>query len=262
VGIDFIDPRLRSPRQVESLLGFSLTGWLMEKEQAGDAFQREQMLRFANRIVQDKLANQSRIFAFTSVKSQGGTTTIVLEVACALRSLGIRALAFEANAYHGDLRYSRRNARGLTAVLNGSRHFHSEVVPGDGKLPDRIPVGEIARGTSLPDIKNLQDLLHQAVEDYDVVLVDAPPILVSVDAEIVAGLADVAVLVIEADSVTKEELRRAAKSLERLSVRAISSLLNRVRCDESTGLAAIALNEFLTGAAAPVPRLLSPWLWR
>ena len=262
VGIDVIDPRLRSPSQVESLLGFPLTGWLMEKQQAGDAFQREQMLRFANRIAQDKQTNQSRIFAFTSVKSHGGTSSIVLETASALRTLGVRALALEANAYHNDDRYSRLHSCGLAAVLNGNRHLHAEIVFSDGELPDRIPVGEIAAGASLPDVKNLEGLLHQAIVDYDVLLIDAPPILVSVDAEIIAGLSDVTVLVIEAESVTKEELRRAAKSLERLRVRAISSLFNRVRSDEATGLAAIALNEFLTGSAAPGPRLLSPWLWR
>jgi polysaccharide biosynthesis transport protein len=262
VGIDFIDPRLRSPSQVEALLGFPLTGWLMEKQEAGEAFEREQLLRFANRIAQDRQTNQSRIFAFTSVKSQGGTSTIVLEVAAALHSLGIRALALEANAYRQDPRYSWQSSRGLTAALNGSRAFHAEVIPGDGNLPDRIPAGEITEGTSLPDIRNLEHLLHQTTASYDLILVDAPPILVSVDAEIIAGLADVAVLVIEAESVTKEELRRAAKGLERLNVRAICSLFNRVRSDEATGLASVALNEFLTGSAAPAPRLLSPWLWR
>ena len=117
-------------------------------------------------------------------------------------------------------------------------------------------------GTNLPETQNLSRLLRQATETYDIVVVDAPPILVSVDAEIIAGTADVVVLVIEAGAVTKEELRRAAKILERLNVRAISALLNKVRLDEPTGLAAVALAEFRTGSAPPVPRLLSPWLWR
>jgi polysaccharide biosynthesis transport protein len=104
--------------------------------------------------------------------------------------------------------------------------------------------------------------LLDAAADYDVVLVDAPPILVSVDAEIIACQADVVVLVIEAESVTREELRRAVKSLERLKVRAFSALLNRVRLNENSGFATVALQEFLTGAGAPASRLLTPWLWK
>ena len=260
--IDFLDPRLRTPNQVEGLLGFPVTAWLMEEEDAGSAFEREQILRFANRIAQDRQVNQSRIFVFTSVKSRGGASTIVLRTAHALSSLGISALAVEANGYSTDPRYSKPQSRGLTAVLNGERPLHSEVILGDTELPDRIPTGEVAERTGLPGIKNLEDHLHRSIEGYDVVLVDTPPILVSADAEIIACLADVVVLVIEAESVTKEELRRAAKNLERLKVRAISALLNRVRRDEPSGLASVAVQEFLTGSGAPTRRLLSPWLWK
>jgi Mrp family chromosome partitioning ATPase len=262
VGIDFVDPRLRSPNQVEGLLGFPVTAWLMEKEEAGPAFEREQILRFANRILQDRQTNRSRIFAFTSVKSRGGTSTVVLETARALESLGVSALAFEANGYRSDPRYSASNSRGVAAVLNGNGHFHSEIVSGDGTLPDRIPVGELADGTNLPEIRNLEDQLRRAAEGYDAVLVDAPPILVSVDAEIIACQADVVVLIIEAESVTKEELRRAAKTLERLRVRAISTLFNRVRRNEPSGLAAVAVQEFLTGSRTTASRLFTPWLWK
>jgi succinoglycan biosynthesis transport protein ExoP len=262
MAIDFLDPRLRSPNQVESLLEFPLTAWLMEKEDAGPAFEREQILRFANRIVHDKQANRSRIFAFTSVKSRGGTSTIVLETARALRSLGMAALAVEANSYSSDPRYFKPGARGLAAVLAGTGSFYSEIIAGDEELPDRIPVGEITAVTSLPGIKTLDDLLNHVADHYDVILIDAPPILVSVDAEMITRLADAVVLVIEAESVNKAELRRAARSLERLQVRAISTLFNRVRRNEASGLAATAAQEFLTGSAAPPSRLLSPWLWR
>jgi polysaccharide biosynthesis transport protein len=262
VGIDFLDPRLRSPLQVENLLGFPIIAWLMEREDAGAPFEREQILRFANRIVQDKQTNRTRIFAVTSVKSGGGGSTIVLQTARALSSLGVSALALEANGHHGDSRYVQPLSRGLASVLNGDRGLHSEVLPGDAEFPDRIPVGEGAEKAGLPEIKNLELILHQALEAYDIVLIDAPPILVSVDAEIIACLADVVILVIEAESVTKEELRRAAKGLERLKVRAISAVLNRVRRDEPSGFAAVAVREFSSDSSSPSPRLFTPWLWR
>jgi Mrp family chromosome partitioning ATPase/capsular polysaccharide biosynthesis protein len=278
-GIDFLDPRLHAPAQAEGILGLPLVAWLMEKPEAGPGFEREQILRLANRLNQDRQNHGSRIFAFTSVKAAGGSSTIVLETARSLTRLGVPAIAVEANAYHSDPRYASANSRGpasrgLAAILTGSGQLHQEVVPGDEDRPDRVPVGEVggaAKGAAnepgngagnLPETQNLAPVLRQAAETYSVVLVDAPPILASVDAEILACAADVVILVIEAGSVTKGELRRAAKILERLNIRAISALLNRVRRDEPTGLATVALEEFRTGSAPPSPRLLSPWLWR
>jgi len=273
VGIDILDPRLHSLSQVEGLLGFPPILWLMNAEEAGPAFEREQILRLASRLSQDRQTHHSQIFAFTSVKSCGGTSTIVMKAARALTSLGVPALAVEANAYRNDQRYARLtydgpNSRGTTlhglaAVLTRSRSLHQEVIPGDEQMPDRIPVGGGASGeTNLPETQNLGLVLRQAAETYDVVVVDTPPILASVDAEIVACSADVVVLVIEAGSVTKEELKRAAKILERLNVRAISALVNKVSRDEPTGLAKIALQEFLTGSAPKASTLISPWLWK
>ena len=262
VAIDFLDPRLRSPNQVEALLGFPLTAWLMEKSDAGAAFEREQILRLASRIVQEMQSNHSRIFAFTSVKSHGGSSTVVLETARALDSLGVTTLAVEENTHRSDPRYLKPNSRGLAAVLAGNRLLRLDVVPGDDDLPDRVPAGEGRSGTNLPNIKELKESLRHAAHDYDLVFVDAPPVLASVDAEMIARSADVVVLVIEADSVTKDELRRAAKTLERLDIRAISAVFNRVRRDEPSGVAATSVDEFMTGATTKTKHRFSPWLWR
>ncbi len=262
VVLDLLDPRLHSPSQVEGVLGFPPVLWVMDSGEAGPDFEREQILRLANRINQDRKSYQSRVFTFTSVKSWGGTSTLVIKTARALTSLGVPAIAIEANAYRSDPRYASPQSRGLTAVLAGSRDLHQEVISGDEEMPDRIPVGEKGNEKNLPDPQNLGLVLRQAAEIYDVVVVDTPPVLASVDTEIVASVADVVVLVVEAGSVTKDELRRGAKILERLNVRAISALLNKVRRDEPTGVAAVALDEYRTGAAPTGPPLLSPWLWR
>ena len=265
VGIDFFDPRLHSPRQVESVLGFPPVLWLMDAAEAGPAFEKEQILRLASRIAQDKRSHHSRIFVLTSVKARGGTSSIVLKTARALTSLGLPALAVEANAYRVDPRYTQTGALGLgglSAVLTGNRHLHQEVVPGDGNLPDRIAAGEIGDSANLPEAQTLVQVLRQAAETYDIVLVDAPPALVSVDAEIVASSADVIILIVEAGAVTKEELRRAAKILERLKVPAFSALLNKVRRDEHTGIAEKSLNEFLPRSAVATPGLPGRWIWK
>ncbi len=258
VAVDMIDPRLHSTLAMEKLLGFPAFAWLMEKKDAGPDFAREQILRLATRIGQEQQTNNSRIFAFTSVKAKGGTSSIVIETAHALSQLGMNALAVEANAYRADPRYRKPGSRGLTVVLTGNQSIHSEVVGADDELPERIPVGDVQSEKNLPDIQNLIDVLRQAAVAYSVILVDLPPILVSVDAEYITRSADVAVLVVEAGSVTKEELRRAARTLERLQVPAVSVIMNRVKGPAAEA----ALQEFTTGSGPKASKWSSPWLWK
>jgi succinoglycan biosynthesis transport protein ExoP len=52
--------------------------------------------------------------------------------------------------------------------------------------------------------------------EYDIVLIDAAPILLSAETEYLARMADVTVLVIEAGKTKKAWLTRAARLLERL----------------------------------------------
>jgi Mrp family chromosome partitioning ATPase len=261
LAVDLADPRVHSPRQVEATLGFGPISWLMEKRDAGTDFSREQTLRLANRLSQERQNNGSRIFAFTSVKAKGGTSTIVTETAQALARLGMPSLAVEANAYRADPRYRKPGARGLAVLLTGHHPLEEVIVPGDDDMPARIPVGEIGTERNLPDIQRLVEILRDAAAAYEVVLIDLPPILVSVDAEYIARAADVAVLVIEAESVTRAELRRAALSLERLRVSAVSAVLNRVRGAAAGGFARTALREFQTGSTPTGSKWLRPWLW-
>ncbi len=261
VAVDAFDPRIHSPSDVEKVLGFPPMVWLMEKGLANAAFRRDQVLRLANRIYQDQQSKKSQVFAFTAVKAGSGTTTIVVETARALSSLGVPALAVEANAYRTDPRYRTPDSRGLAVVLTGSRSLQSEVAPADEEMPDRIPVGDVSDEKNLPEIHKLIAILRQAASAYPVILLDVPPILVSVDAEYLARVADVAVLVVEAEAVTKEELRRAAKSLERAKAGAVAAILNRVRRNEANGFGRIALREFETGSARPRRRWFLRWLW-
>jgi succinoglycan biosynthesis transport protein ExoP len=271
VGVDVLDPRLQSPADVERVLGFAPIAWLMDKRDAGPEFAREQVLRLANRIAQEQQANNTRIFAFTSVKAGGGVSTIVMETAAALGRLGVPALAVEANAYRADPRYRNPNSRGLTVVLRGNNELDhaivpGKLVPGQGDMPDYIPVGDLSNEKNLPDIQNLIRILRDSAESYRAILIDLPPILASVDAEFIARSADLAVLVIEAEGVNKQELRRAAASLERLRVPAVSAILNRVRADTKDGTAESALKEFRLGAAPRrsvwLRQWLRRWLWR
>ena len=262
IGVDTLDPRVHSLRDVERTIGFSPLGWLLDKEEAGPQFAREQVFRLANRLSQDQQGNRSRVFAFTSVKARGGVSSIVSDTARALTRLGVSTLVVEANAYRADPRYRSPDFRGLTILLQSKQSIEDAIVYGGADMPDVIPVGDVQNEQSLPDLQNLLEILRQAAENYQMVLVDIPPILVSADAEFIAHGSDVVVLVIEAESVSKNELQRAGKSLEMLRAPAVSAILNRVQGAAANGFGKRALEEFRTGTTKESSPWLSPWLWK
>ena len=260
--VDFMDPRLQTPRSVETILGFAPIGWLLRKEEAGPDFAYEQVLRLASRILQDHQNNGTRIFAFTSVKARGGTSSIVMQTAAAVVRLGVPALAVEANAYRADPRYRNNNSRGLTFVLRGNEDLEAGVVRGEGEMPDYIPLGDVEEQKNLPDIQRLIDILRASAEAYSVVFIDLPPILASVDAEFIARGADVVVLVVEADTVTKDELKQAAACLERIRVAAVSAVMNKVSIDAGDGFAREARSQFVSGAISPSNGWFARHFWK
>jgi polysaccharide biosynthesis transport protein len=262
VAIDLLDPRVLSPGDAGRVLGFPLMGWVPERTDTGDAFWREQILRLAHRIDQDRTTNGSRVWCFTAAQSGSGTTTMVTAVGKALAELGVPALTVEANAWRSDPRYrSDSRARGLSVVLHGNSHLADNIEPAIHDLPDRLPVGDLDGSGHLPDVHRLIEVLREAGSVYSAVLVDLPPILASVDAEYLSGRADVVVLVLEAVHLQRGELGRAMQALERNRPRAVAGILNRVRLEQGGPGVRRALDEFERGAAAPAPRWRSPWTW-
>jgi uncharacterized protein involved in exopolysaccharide biosynthesis/Mrp family chromosome partitioning ATPase len=261
IGIDSFDPRIHWPGDVHRALGFPVLGWLLEKKDAGEDFGREQILRLAERLSHEHQLNGTKLFAFTAVQAGNGTTTIVRDVAGAMSRLGMPALAVEANAYRADAQYRNPKSRGLSVLLKGSSSLGLEVVPGGGEVCDSLPVGDVDHLGHLPDLHKLVSVLREAAELYPIVLVDLPPLAVSVDAEFVARSADLVVLIVEAEAVNKRRLLETARMLERVKPSAVAAVLNRVQLKPAGGFGLEAREEFYRGVPKEAKVWKSPWLW-
>jgi Mrp family chromosome partitioning ATPase len=263
VALDIADPRLFVPSDAGRVLRFDPLGWLPERQEGGEEFTWELILRLANRMDEQRQAHGTRIWTFTSVKSGGGTTTLVNSLGRALTMLGVPTLAVEANAYRADGRFAHNaEGLGLTMLLRGHTTLSESIETADEEMPDHIPVGELDGRGHLPDIHRLMEILGETAESYALVLVDVPPLLVSVDSEYLARRSDGVVLVVEARQVTMPELKRAARVLKRVQPKSVACVLNRVHAADGRGFAQNAKREFETGAGKPMPAWQQPWLWK
>ena len=82
--------------------------------------------------------------------------------------------------------------------------------------------------TSLLDSDQFQKFIDKVREDYDYVIIDAPPLGVVIDAVIIGKYCDGAVLVIEQGVIKRKVVQDVIKQLKRGKVRILGAVLNKV----------------------------------
>jgi Mrp family chromosome partitioning ATPase len=139
-------------------------------------------------------------------------------------------------------------------------------VPGGGRTARAgIALGSIFDFHRVWKVDVLRDLFARLSEKYDVVLIDAPPLLDSAEPELLIGLPAAAILVVMADEYSAV-VRRATQLLERFSPPVVGAVFSRVHRDPASGRAAggpLGSGPIDAIAVLPfgLPVRLVRWLW-
>ena len=170
-----------------------------------------------------------RSIVFTSSIPEEGKTTTTANLAIALAQSGVRVLLVEA-----DLRRPKmadylgiEGAVGLTNVLIGRVSLADAIQPWG---PDAL-LHVLASGPSPPNPSELlgsqgmADLLRELEHNYDLVLIDAPPLLPVTDAAVLAALASGVAVVTRYGHTKREQLARAIESLRAVGVAVYGAVL-------------------------------------
>jgi hypothetical protein len=168
----------------------------------------------------------ARTFVLTGVNSGAGTTSIIENLGSMLAKLGRKTLVIDPSGNSEpvafvtlgtDLQKRPVNFADKSAGSSSTTELQ-KMRPGNQSLPARIPP---MNGFVFESFQNLS-------AEYDIVLIDAAPILISAETEYLARMADVTVLVSEAGKTKKAWLTRAARLLERLGVAGAAAVVNKV----------------------------------
>lgn len=222
--IDLLDPRIYSANDIEQILGFSPIGMIFDdREVTMQAFD-ECALRLAAGVDQAARNVGVRTIVLTAVRSGAGTTSIVESLGSTLAKLGRKTLTIDASGTTSPVAY-------VTIGLNrGSQKTDSGV--NNGKHDSTTQSNAVVAQPISPGLAPLTSFMDQAFRDltseYDLVIIDATPLLISAETEYLARFADVTMLITEAGKTKKMDLKRAARLLERLNVRGIAAIVNKV----------------------------------
>jgi succinoglycan biosynthesis transport protein ExoP len=173
--------------------------------------------------------NPPRSIVVTSSVPAEGKSTTAANLALAMAQAGMRVALVEA-----DLRRPKvaaylglENAAGLTTVLIG-RAKVEDVLQQWGTIPLQVlPSGPIAPNPSeLLGSHQMLTVLRKLEDEFDVVVLDAPPLLPVTDAAVLAGLAGGAVIVVRTGKTKREQVARAIENLRGVDARVLGVLLN------------------------------------
>jgi succinoglycan biosynthesis transport protein ExoP len=251
VGMDLLDQRIYTPRDVERVVGFHPIGVLVDEDRFPGEVAGEYYFRLAAGIDHAVRSSGARIFLFTSAAHGAGTSTVVRKLSEQLRSLHLRTRTMTAAASSElDLFSSGDSPQSELPhnKLNRPDDFlHSPPTPNN--ITDSHSGYQIHRDVPPPNW--VEQTLNRAAMEYDVVLIDAQPMPVSAQTEYLARLADATVLVVKVRGTTRQDLECTARLLERLEVAGVAVILNKIRVDRADGALKKALQSYKKSFTEP-----------
>lgn len=170
-----------------------------------------------------------RVLVVTSASPAEGKTTVVRHLGRAFADAGARTLLVEADLRKPDLSHAFAvgNESGLSLYLAG------HVSPWPKIHETDVPNLHIAAGGPVPPnpaallhSDRLGQFLQAATEQYQMVLIDSPPLLAMADARILGSQADGVVLVVRAGSTAVNLVRRARRLLDAAGANVLGLVLN------------------------------------
>ena len=173
-----------------------------------------------------------RSLSIISAEPGEGKTTIASNLGISLAQLGRRVLLID-----GDMRRPsihklfdiQDHSSGLVSYLTGQAEWRNMVHPTGMKDLDCLLCGPVPPNPSeLLSSDRMLDLIREAMNEYQFVLLDTPPLLNVADGRILATMVDGAVLVVKGATTPRELVQRAQFHVRDVGAHLIGAVLNNV----------------------------------
>lgn len=176
-----------------------------------------------------------QVVTVTSAGPGEGKSTTCNNLAVALAQAGKQVVVLDCDLRRPALHkaFGLRNLHGLVNVLAGEREL-SKVWQEPLQGLKVVTAGPVPPNPAeLLGSGRFTELLEQAREDFDYVLLDTPPIQAVSDPLILASQSDGTLLVLDAQETRKGSVRRSVQSLEGVGAHVLGTVMNNVEADQN-----------------------------
>ncbi len=209
-------------------------------------------------------AGQHQVILITSSTVKEGKSTIAANLAVVLAQQGGRVLLIDADMRKPMLHHTFGVKRepGLSECLLGQFHWQdavkrfSDIMLGDMGIDQALLTPGLDQlevltcgivKASPPDLlaaPAMNTILQEAREEYDMVIIDMPPMLHTTDATVLASKVDGVLLVYHIGSVVRGALKRVQSNIESVGGKVIGIVLNGVRGELSPDYTTYKMNRY------------------
>jgi capsular exopolysaccharide synthesis family protein len=181
------------------------------------------------------LDTEIKTIVFTSAMAQEGKTTTVSNMGIVSAKAGKRVLIIDADMRKPSIHktFKKVNSKGLSDALisdeaPGNFIFKSEENGLDLMLSGPIPPNP----SEILGSKRMRALIEKLKADYDLILVDAPPVGIVTDAQILASFLDGTIMVLRVGHADRRQSAYAAELLRNVNAHLLGVVLNRLPLGE------------------------------
>jgi capsular exopolysaccharide synthesis family protein len=241
-GLEYLDNRIKTPDEIKEHLGIPFLGLVpavSSKESGGSSplldngappeF-AEAMRGIRTAVVFSSASDGARTVVVTSTAPSEGKTLVSTNLGSALGQAEQRTLVID-----GDMRRPRvhdvfgcAQEPGLSNVLVGTAQLRTAIRQTSNPYLSVIPAGHIPPNPAelLGSVK-YRRLLEELGQDYDWIVIDAPPVMAVTDAAVIANGASGVVFVIGAEMTPRRTAQTAIEQLTAARAKIIGAVLNR-----------------------------------
>jgi capsular exopolysaccharide synthesis family protein len=257
---DVLDITIRDPEQVERTLNTQVIGslpavktWrgrlgpvinstasnslvrLGDSEPAVSGFE-EAIRTLRNSILLSDVDRRIRSVLVTSASPGEGKSTTAAHLALTHAEQGRRTLLIDGDLRRPSVhrRFNINAGKGLSTVLTEGGNWRAMLVSPEF-VPDLhiLPAGPPSRRASDLIGKGLEEVLNEAGSEYDLVILDAPPLLGFAEPLQMASIVDGVIVVTRAGQTSRKAVGSVLAVLRRLRTNVLGVVLNEVNMDTS-----------------------------
>lgn len=170
----------------------------------------------------------------SSTRPSEGKSTSAYALAMTVAKLGSKVLLIDADLRKPTFASSRKDGRGLGYLLGSEDLMNGFVEKTKTDGLSLLPVGRFTGSAAdLLSSNRLPGLIAEAAEVYDMVIIDAPPVLGLADAPLLASVAEATVLVVESRRSRTGDVQEMVRRLSDAGAHLAGVILTKVSLKRS-----------------------------
>jgi capsular exopolysaccharide synthesis family protein len=245
-GLEYLDSRIKTPDDIKTYLNVPFLGLVpsiptKHAHNGAPLLDRgvppafaEAMRSLRTSVIFSSAADGARTVMITSTGPSEGKTLISSNLADALAQSEQRTLIID-----GDMRRPRVHEvfnfdqePGLSNILVGTTQLHSAIRKTENPFLSVLPAGHIPPNPAeLLGSPKYRRLLEQLGQEFDWIILDAPPVMAVTDAAVISHDVSGVIFIVGAEMTPRRNAQTALEQLGAAKARIIGAVLNRVNLE-------------------------------